>query len=87
MAKLVKGETGEGREGVVEKGYMRSLLLMLANPPAKVSRSEIWTLIGKALGLSTEELGQMGLRNLPSWTTGDDASTKATGGAMTIHQV
>lgn len=87
MAKLIKGETGEGREGVVEKGYMRSLLLMLANPPAKVSRSEIWTLIGKALGLSADELGQIGLRSLPSWSTGEEASAKTRGGAMTIHQV
>lgn len=87
MAKLIKGETGEDREGVVEKGYMRSLLLMLANPPAKVGRPEIWMLISKALGLSAEELGQIGIRSLPAWSSGGDAQTRVTGGTMTIHQV
>jgi hypothetical protein len=64
MGQLVNGEVNDGREGNIDKAYMRSLLTSLVKPPPTVSRAEIWLVAAKALGMTGEELIQLGIPGL-----------------------
>lgn len=71
---MVRGEAGQGREGLVDKAYLRSLLVNLAHPPPKVDRMEIWRLLSRTLGMNKDELRRIGLRLVDVEAKSDDST-------------